>query len=77
MTVHELDVLGEACPVPLWRTKEQLKKLKPGDSLVILTDFPRAVMNIMDLADNQGYPFEVTETEAGVWRLVLKCPYPK
>lgn len=77
MTVHRLDVLGETCPVPLWRTKEKLKTLQPGDKLVVLTDFPRAVMNIMELADNIGYPFEVTETDNGVWRLELTCPHPK
>lgn len=74
MTIRSLDVLGEVCPVPLFRTQQAVGALKPGEGIEILTDFARAVRNIMDWCERAGHSFEVDELENGVWliRIIVK-----
>lgn len=64
---HELDLVGEVCPVPVLKAAEVMERLKPGDVLTIITDFARSVRNLMDWAERCGYAFEIEELEDGSW----------
>lgn len=64
---HELDLVGEVCPVPVLKAAEAMERLAPGDVLTIITDFARSVRNLMDWAERCGHPFEVEELADGSW----------
>ena len=46
--MHSLNLIGYVCPVPLIQTKKRFLELSKGEKLVILTEHPRAVRNILD-----------------------------
>jgi TusA-related sulfurtransferase len=71
MKIHKLDVLGEVCPVPLFRTQQTTLKAAEDDKVVVLTDFSRAVRNIMEWAEDMGYCCDVNDIETGVWEVTL------
>lgn len=66
-----IDVTGYVCPVPMLQTKEKYAALAAGDILVIKTEHPRAVRNIMDWACRNGFPIEVDEEENGMWSIKM------
>ena len=71
MTNHFLSVIGYVCPVPLLHTKQKFSEIPSGDTLVVETEHPRAVKNILDWAFREGHPIEVDELAAGVWKITL------
>ncbi len=72
MEQHFLELLGEVCPVPLLRTQAKMATLKDGDTLVVETDFARAVRNIMNWSQKCQYPFEITEMDRGIWQIKIR-----
>lgn len=71
MSQHELDLLGEVCPVPLYKTQQKLEEMNQGETLVVYTDFTRSVRNIMNLSIKLNYPIDVQETRNGGWVITL------
>lgn len=67
-----MDLIGFVCPVPLLETKKKYKDLALGDVLVIETEHPRAVRNIMDWAWREGHAVDADEVKNGLWRITLK-----
>ena len=43
---YTLDILGEACPMPAVATLEILPKMKSGEVLEVLCDYPQAINSI-------------------------------
>ncbi|MBO8168747.1 MAG: sulfurtransferase TusA family protein [Thermoanaerobacteraceae bacterium] len=67
---YVLDVLGEVCPVPLFKTKEKVtRELSSGDTLLVETDFPRAVRNIIDWSEKHGHHVKVIEIDEACWQV--------
>lgn len=71
MANFNLDLIGYVCPVPLLQTKQKIKELENGDTLLILTEHPRAVRNIMDWALLQGYAIDIEDVENGLWQISI------
>lgn len=47
----ELDVRGQICPVPALKTKKELRKMRPGAVLKVITDYKPASESVpRDLA---------------------------
>lgn len=70
---HQLTVIGELCPVPLLRTQELMRRLKPGETLAVLTEHPQAARNVYDWALQNRCLLAVYE-DNGIWRLILRKP---
>jgi len=66
-----LDLTGEVCPVPLWRTQEAVRAMPAGSVLQVETDFARSVRNISQWCAREGYPYEMTEVDPGLWQIVI------
>lgn len=49
-----LDTSGTVCPMPAFKTKNQVKKMENGDRLVVKGDFIPAVENIIRIAEKNG-----------------------
>jgi TusA-related sulfurtransferase len=71
MANHSFNLIGYVCPVPLMHTKQKFSEITMGDSLVVETEHPRAVKNILDWAFREGHPIEIDELEAGLWKITL------
>lgn len=73
MARYVLDAIGEICPVPLLLVRRKMAELIPGDELVVITDFDRAVRNILDWADKEGHDILIVgEAEPGLWNVTLR-----
>ncbi|HYF94370.1 MAG TPA: sulfurtransferase TusA family protein [Symbiobacteriaceae bacterium] len=71
-----LDLIGEVCPVPLMRTSEAVDRLPAGSELMVETDYPRALTNIVQWCFRHGYPYEILDFRRGVYRVVIRKETP-
>lgn len=72
MAERYLDCLGEACPVPLVKTQNELATMAPGDVLVVGIDHTCAMKNVPDWAHSQGYNVDIEEVGEGEWEVVIE-----
>jgi len=71
--VRTLDVRGEICPYPVMKTREAMDELEPGEELKIWLDYPLALEEIPNWAEDAGHEV-LTVEEAGnsEWRIRLQ-----
>ena len=69
--VMELDLRGSICPGPTADTLAALKKLSPGDKLVVTTDYPPARQTIPRLLDERGCFWRMTEDDGKTFRMEI------
>jgi TusA-related sulfurtransferase len=67
-----LDCMGEACPVPLIKTENALKKLALGDVLVVQIDHSCAMKNVPEWARKEGHNVEIEEVDDGEWEIFIE-----
>lgn len=73
MAQHKLDVRGEICPYTLINTKRTMEKLRDGDRLEVLIDYPLARENIPRWAEEAGHKvLENSEIGNSEWKLVIQ-----
>ena len=51
----ELDLRGLYCPVPVFRTREEIMKIPVGESLIVKADDPAAEEDITRWAKRAGH----------------------
>ncbi|SHH02813.1 sulfurtransferase TusA family protein [Tepidibacter thalassicus] len=74
MAVKELDCLCEVCPVPLLKAMNELKKMKPGDILILHSDHSCVGISVQEWAQKNKYPVQVVEVEDGEWEVYIEKP---
>lgn len=67
-----LDCLGEACPVPLIKTENAMKKLEKGDVLIVQIDHSCAMKNVPEWARKEGHNVEIEEVGDGEWEVIIE-----
>lgn len=67
-----LDCMGEACPVPLIKTENALKKLAVGDMLIVQIDHSCAMKNVPEWARKEGHNVEIEEVDDGEWEVFIE-----
>jgi TusA-related sulfurtransferase len=72
MAEHELDCMGEACPVPLVKTQKKLESIPVGDILVVHIDHSCAMKNVPEWAREAGHNVEIEEIDDGEWDVVIE-----
>lgn len=70
--VAELDVRGLEPPEPMVQILERLDTLRPGQRLVVLHG--RRPMLLYPQLDERGFLHDTEEVEAGLVRIVVRCP---
>lgn len=74
--VQKLDIRGKVCPLTFVYTKLTLEKMKSGEILEVILDFPAAVENVPASCKRQniGELLDVNhiDTEKNVWILTIK-----
>lgn len=74
--VQNLDIRGKVCPLTFVYTKLALEKMRPGEILEVLLDFPAAVNNVPQSCERQnlGKLLEVKKInkEKSEWILLIE-----
>lgn len=65
-----IDIRGKICPYTLLETRNTLREMAQGAVLEVLCDYePAAKTTIPNFCAKKGYPLEVVEEGASLWRL--------
>lgn len=67
-----LDVLGLYCPVPIFRTREEMDKLAVGQVLEVLADDPATEEDIQSLVKRTGQQLLEIRKEGNKLRFLIK-----
>lgn len=69
--MKQIDCLGEFCPVPLLKIKEELKRIGKGDAFMVITDHSCVLQSIQDHFKKTNIAVEVDEVINGVWEIII------
>jgi len=69
----KIDCLGEMCPLPVLRAQETLKKLKVGESLLIVTDHSCVTQSLLEKYSKNSL-IEIVEPLSGIWEIKITKP---
>lgn len=72
MGEYFLDCLYEACPIPLLKASKELKKMKKGDVLIMLTDHNCSIANVVEWTEKQGHSIDYLEVAEGEWEIYIE-----
>jgi len=67
-----LDVSGEACPMPVIKTKETLEKMESGETLEVTMDYPASKENIQRFATHGGHEVLKVSEQGEVIKILIK-----
>ncbi len=69
----QVNALGDACPIPVVKTKNAIKELgTAGGSVETLVDNEIAVQNLTKMARQKGYPVKAEKIEEQRYRVVME-----
>lgn len=70
--MKKIDCLGDFCPIPMLRIKEELNTLPKGESFILITDHSCVLQSIKDhLSKSVGISIEPNEVINGVWEITI------
>jgi TusA-related sulfurtransferase len=67
----ELDLRGSVCPGPTGETLKALKELRPGERLVVISDYLPARQTIPRLVEERGSSWLITEDDGTTFRMEI------
>lgn len=67
-----IDTVGLYCPVPLFKTREAIDEIQPGEVLEILADDPAAEEDIKRFAKRTGNELLAFENNEGTLRFLIR-----
>lgn len=68
----EVNAMGDACPIPVVKTKNAIKELKGNGIVTVLVDNEIAVQNLSKMATQKQYGFQAEKLEKGKYRVRLE-----
>jgi TusA-related sulfurtransferase len=69
---RSLDCVGLYCPEPVFRTRQEIDKLEPGEVLEVVADDPAAEEDIPRLVKRLGLELVETQKEDDLIRFVIR-----
>lgn len=68
-----LDVRGEVCPYPDVKSKRKIKKMKSGEVLEILLDYPLSADRIPETMKSMGHEvLSIDKIGDSEWKILIK-----
>ncbi len=68
-----LDCMGEKCPFPEVQSKKKAKKMKSGEILRVLTNYPLATERIPETMESLGHEvISLEEIGKSKWQILIK-----
>ena len=68
----KVNALGDACPIPVVKTKNAIKELKGPGLVETLVDNEIAVQNLTKMADQKGYTVKSEKISEGQYRVLME-----
>ncbi len=73
MSILNLDITKDRCPMTFVKTKLKLEELEPGDTLEILLTAGEPLNNVPRTATEQGYTvLETTLVKENIYKVVIR-----
>jgi len=72
LSIIEIDVKGETCPVPLVETRKALNKASSGDILEITGTHPASKKEIPMIVEALGFELLEIQEENGIWKIKIR-----
>ncbi len=70
--MKKIDCLGEFCPIPILKIKEELKTLSKDTSFMLVTDHSCVLQSITDhFGKSSVIRVEPEEVINGVWEIII------
>lgn len=69
--MQNIDCIGDMCPVPVLKTKKELKKLALGESVKVETDHSCVLQSLLDNFRKPKYSITYTEVMNGIWEIII------
>lgn len=70
---ESMDLRGEVCPYPEVKSKRKIKKMKSGEVLEILIDYPLSAERIPETMKSRGHEvLSVDKTGTAEWKILVK-----
>ena len=66
-----VNALGDACPIPVVKTKKAIAELQGAGEVCVLVDNEIAVQNLTKMAQQKGYAVKSEKLEAKKYQVVL------
>ena len=66
-----VNAMGDACPIPVVKTKNAIKALQQADSVKTLVDNEIAVQNLTKMADQKGYEVKSEKLREGEYEVIM------
>ena len=66
-----VNALGDACPIPVVKTKKAIQELKGAGEVCVLVDNEIAVQNLTKMAQQKGYAVKSEKLEEKKYQVVL------
>jgi tRNA 2-thiouridine synthesizing protein A len=67
-----LDVLGLFCPVPIVRTAETMRRLRPGQVLEVVSDDRVILIDMPAWCASHGHEYLGARPDGSGWRLLVR-----
>ena len=67
-----LDCVGLYCPMPIFKTNEKIKELKPGEVLEVVADDKGIKLDMPAWCESTGHEFMGMEEENGEIKVYVK-----
>jgi len=69
----KLNLAGEVCPWPVILTLKEIKRMKPGQVIEVLTDHVPSVANIPEAARSNGHEVvEASRVDKGLYKIIIR-----
>jgi tRNA 2-thiouridine synthesizing protein A len=73
-----IDCLGEMCPIPLILLEKEIRNLKSGEAVMIVTDHSCSLNSIKDFCLMHQLFCKESEVISGVWEIAISNkPFPE
>lgn len=66
-----VDAMGDACPLPVIKTKKAMESRKAGEALEVFVDNETAVKNVMKMASSQGAEARFEKKSDTKYRIII------
>lgn len=67
--MRTIDCLGDICPIPILKTKKELKSIKPGEVVKVVTDHSCVLESV--IINFKKYNITYEEVINGVWEIFI------
>lgn len=71
INMKSIDCLGDFCPVPVLKLKEQLKKMHPQESIKLISDHSCVLESLRANFSKAKVTIEGKEIYQGIWEITV------